>query len=62
MRKIIVLEHMTSGEWQPSVFLSGDIAEKITQIKQQQGPDLHVWGSGDLIRRLSSMIWSMCSG
>ncbi|CAG7657649.1 dihydrofolate reductase family protein [Paenibacillus allorhizosphaerae] len=50
--KYVASNTMTSGEWQPSVFLSGDIAEKITQIKQQQGPDLHVWGSGDLIQTL----------
>jgi dihydrofolate reductase len=43
---------MTSAEWQPSVFLSGDIAEKIAKIKQQPGPDLHVWGSGNLIQTL----------
>jgi dihydrofolate reductase len=34
------------------VFLNGDIAEKITTIKQQQGPDLHVWGSSVLIQTL----------
>ncbi|SDP26585.1 Dihydrofolate reductase [Paenibacillus sp. yr247] len=50
--KYVASNTMTSGEWQPSEFLSGDIAEKITQIKQQQGPDLHVWGSGDLIQTL----------
>lgn len=50
--KYVASNTMTSGEWQPSVFLSGDIVEKITQIKQQQGPDLHVWGSGDLIQTL----------
>jgi dihydrofolate reductase len=50
--KYVASNAMISGEWQPSVFLSGDVAEKITQIKQQQGPDLHVWGSGDLIQTL----------
>ncbi|WP_456287259.1 dihydrofolate reductase family protein [Paenibacillus sp. AK002] len=50
--KYVVSNTMTSGEWQPSVFLSGDIVGKITQIKQQQGPDLHVWGSGDLVQTL----------
>ncbi|EGG34696.1 dihydrofolate reductase family protein [Paenibacillus sp. HGF5] len=50
--KYVVSNTMTSGEWQPSVFLSGNIVGKITQIKQQQGPDLHVWGSGDLVQTL----------
>jgi dihydrofolate reductase len=43
---------MTSGEWQPSEFINGDIAERVAGIKQQQGPDLHVWGSGNLIQTL----------
>jgi len=50
--KYIASNTMTSGEWQPSVFLNGDIAEKVAKIKQQQGPDLHVWGSGNLIQTL----------
>jgi dihydrofolate reductase len=43
---------LTSGAWQPSVFLNGDIAEKVVKIKQQQGPDLNVWGSGNLLQTL----------
>jgi dihydrofolate reductase len=50
--KFVASNTMTSHEWQPSVFLNGDIAEKISKIKQQQGPDLHVWGSGNLIQTL----------
>ena len=50
--KYIASNTMTSGEWQPSVFLNGDIAEKVAKIKQQPGPDLHVWGSGNLIQTL----------
>jgi dihydrofolate reductase len=34
------------------VFLNGDIAEKVAKIKQQLGPDLHVWGSGNLVQTL----------
>jgi dihydrofolate reductase len=34
------------------VFLNGDIAEKVAKIKRQQSPDLHVWGSGNLIQTL----------
>jgi len=42
----------TSSQWQPSVFLNGDVADKVARIKQQQGADLHVWGSGDLLQTL----------
>jgi dihydrofolate reductase len=34
------------------VFLNGDIAEKVADLKQQQGPDLNVWGSADLLQTL----------
>src|ERR1051326_7658995 len=44
--KYVASNTMTSHEWQPTVFLGGDIAEKITEIKNDEGPDLHVWGSG----------------
>jgi len=50
--KYVASNSMTSHEWQPSVFLNGDIAEKVTAIKQQKGPDLHVYGSANLIQTL----------
>ncbi len=36
----------------PSVFLSGDLAEKVGKLKQQQGPDLHAFGSANLVQTL----------
>jgi dihydrofolate reductase len=50
--KYVASNTMTSSEWQPSVFLKGDIAEKVAKIKQEQGPDLHIWGSGNLLQTL----------
>jgi dihydrofolate reductase len=50
--KYVASHTMTSHEWQPSVFLNGDIAQQVAEIKQQPGPDLHVWGSGNLIQTL----------
>jgi dihydrofolate reductase len=50
--KYVASNTRTASEWQPSVFLDGDIAEKVADIKQEQGPDLHVWGSGNLIQTL----------
>jgi dihydrofolate reductase len=50
--KYVASNTMTSSEWQPSVFLGGDIAEKIAKIKQQGRPDLNVWGSGNLLQTL----------
>ena len=43
---------MTSHEWQPSVFLGGDIAEQVSKLKQEPGPDLQVYGSANLLQTL----------
>ena len=50
--KYIASNTLTSSEWQPSVFLNGDVAEKVAKLKEQPGPDLHVWGSGQLLQTL----------
>ncbi len=50
--KYVASNTRTTSNWQPSVFLSGEVVEKVANLKQQQGPDLHVWGSGRLIQTL----------
>jgi len=50
--KYVASNTRTSSQWEPSVFLSGDIAEEVNKIKQQPGPDLNVWGSGNLLQTL----------
>jgi len=50
--KYVASNTLTSGEWRPAVFLDGDIADEVARIKRQPGPDIHVWGSGDLIQTL----------
>jgi len=49
--KYVASNTRTSSEWKPSVFLSGDIAGEVAKLKQQ-GPDLHVWGSANLLQTL----------
>jgi dihydrofolate reductase len=50
--KYVASNTITSSEWKPFVFLSGDIAKKIAELKKQDGPNLHVWGSGNLVQTL----------
>ncbi len=50
--KYVASNTRTASKWQPSVFLNGDIAERVAKIKQQPGPDLNVWGSGHLLQTL----------
>lgn len=50
--KYVASNTVTAHEWQPSVFLSGDVAEKVRALKRQPGPDLHVYGSAELLQTL----------
>jgi len=50
--KYVVSNTMTSHEWKNSVFLNGNVVEKIKKLKEQDGPDLQVYGSGNLIQTL----------
>lgn len=50
--KYVASNTLTSGQWKPTVFLSGNIPEKVSQLKHQSGPNLHVYGSGNLLQTL----------
>jgi dihydrofolate reductase len=50
--KYVASNTRDSSDWQPSVFLSGDLAENVRQLKQTDGPDLHVMGSADMLQTL----------
>ena len=50
--KYVASNTMTSSAWQPSVFLNGDVAKKVAELKQEEGRDLHIWGSGNLLQTL----------
>ena len=39
-------------DWENSVLLSDNVAEKVKKLKSEDGPDVHVWGSGNLIQTL----------
>ncbi len=38
--------------WDTSVLLTGDVAEAVAALKQTEGPQLQVHGSGDLVETL----------
>lgn len=50
--KYVLSNTLTRHEWSPSVFLKGNVVDEIKQLKGQEGPDLHVYGSGNLIQTL----------
>jgi dihydrofolate reductase len=51
--KYVASNTLTTHQWTKSVFLkSGNIVSEIKKLKQQQGPDLQVHGSANLIQTL----------
>lgn len=50
--KYVASNTRTTSDWKSSVFLSGDVAGEVEKLKQQDGLDLHVWGSGNLLQTL----------
>jgi dihydrofolate reductase len=38
--------------WQNSTLLRGDVAEEVAKLKQREGKDIQVWGSGELAQTL----------
>ena len=50
--KYVASNTRDSSDWQPSVFLSGDLAERVRELKQTDGPDIQVFGSADMLQTL----------
>lgn len=50
--KYIASNTLSRHEWNNSIFLNGNITDQIRKLKQQDGPDLQVHGSGNLIQTL----------
>jgi dihydrofolate reductase len=50
--KYVASNTLTKHEWNKTVFLSGDVVKEIKRLKQQDGPELQVHGSSNLIQTL----------
>ncbi len=50
--KYVASNTLTQHEWHKSVFLNKDVVEETKKLKQQDGPELQVHGSGHLIQTL----------
>jgi dihydrofolate reductase len=51
-KKYVVSNTLAQNEWQNSVFINADVVEEIKKLKVNDGPDLKVWGSGNLVQTL----------
>lgn len=50
--KYVVSDTLTEPSWKNSVVISGDVVENLKMLKDQNGPDIQVHGSGKLIQTL----------
>jgi dihydrofolate reductase len=50
--KYVVSHDQQKLDWENSVLIEGDVAVKLKELKQQDGPMLQVHGSGNLIQTL----------
>ena len=50
--KYVASSTLAAHPWGPSVFLAGDAAARVAKLKQEPGPDLHVYGSANLLQTL----------
>jgi dihydrofolate reductase len=50
--KYVASRTIRSHTWQPCVFLDEDLAGNIRELKERPGPDLHVYGSANLLQTL----------
>ena len=51
-RKYVVSHKTFEPSWENSFCITGDVVAEIKKLKAEDGPDLWVWGRGDLIQTL----------
>jgi len=51
-KKYVVSDKSFLPSWKNSVCITGDIIAQLHKLKEENGPDLWVWGSGNLIQTL----------
>src|SRR5512147_1459791 len=52
VRKYVASKTLSRTEWNNSVILKGNAADEIKKLKQQDGADLHVYGSSNFVQTL----------
>jgi dihydrofolate reductase len=55
MPKYVVSKTLTQADWNNSTILSGDLAQEVTALKEQEGGDILIAGSASLVRGLTDL-------
>ena len=50
--KYVVTRTLDRLDWKNSQRVAGDVADAVRRLKASDGPELHVWGSGELLQAL----------
>ncbi len=50
--KYVASNTRDSSKWEPTVFLGGDLAGQVRELKLSAGPDIHIFGSADMLQTL----------
>lgn len=51
-RKYVVSKTLSNLDWSNSILIKGDVVQEIRKLKEQDGPELQVHGSGNFIQTL----------
>lgn len=52
--KFVPSNTLSEPAWQNTELLSGEAADAVARVKATDGPDLHLWGSADLMQTLNA--------
>jgi dihydrofolate reductase len=50
--KFVATRRRRPLKWENSQCLAGEVVKAVRQLKAAKGPDIHVWGSGNLLQTL----------
>jgi dihydrofolate reductase len=50
--KYVVTRSLDRLDWEKSKRIDGDVVEEVRRLKASDGPELHIWGSGELLQTL----------
>jgi dihydrofolate reductase len=55
MPKYVVSRRLATADWENTTLLTGDLATEIRALKAQDGPDVVILGSGNLVSQLTEL-------
>lgn len=54
MKKLVVSKTLSEVTWKNSALIDGNLAEEVKKIKQADGKDIVIFGSGTIVQQLTA--------